>query len=134
MLFARNKKNPITIADKKVEKWTYSTCGYCSTGCSIEIGTNQEGTPVSSRGVGGADVNQGKLCLKGIFEHELFESSGRGKTPLIRGTFMSLGRILTGIRLLPKWRLKSNVSSPLMVAMLLPSYQLDKSSPKGFIP
>ena len=87
MLFGRNKKNPITIADKKVEKWTYSTCGYCSTGCSIEIGTNKEGIPVSSRGVGGADVNQGKLCLKGIFEHELFESSGRGKTPLIRSDF-----------------------------------------------
>ena len=87
MLFARNKKNPITIADKKVEKWTYSTCGYCSTGCSIEIGTNNDGIPVSSRGVGGADVNQGKLCLKGIFEHELFESAGRGKTPLIRSDF-----------------------------------------------
>ncbi|BCG63189.1 MAG: ferredoxin-nitrate reductase [Methyloprofundus sp.] len=87
MLFGRNKKNPITIADKKVEKWTYSTCGYCSTGCSIEIGTNKEGIPVSSRGVGGADVNQGKLCLKGIFEHELFESAGRGKTPLIRTDF-----------------------------------------------
>ncbi len=81
MLFGRNKKNPITIADKKVEKWTYSTCGYCSTGCSIEIGTNKDNIPVSSRGVGGADVNQGKLCLKGIFEHELFESSGRGKAP-----------------------------------------------------
>ena len=87
MLFARNKKNPISIADKKVEKWTYSTCGYCSTGCSIEIGTNIDGLPVSSRGVGGADVNQGKLCLKGIFEHELFESSGRGTTPLIRNDF-----------------------------------------------
>ncbi len=84
MLFGRIKKNPITLVDKKVENWTYSTCGYCSTGCSIEIGTNKEGVPVASRGVGGADVNQGKLCLKGIFEHELFESSGRGKTPLIR--------------------------------------------------
>jgi len=87
MLFGRHKKNPITIADKKVEKWTYSTCGYCSTGCSIEIGTNKDGIPVSSRGVGGADVNQGKLCLKGIFEHELFESPGRGKTPLIRNDY-----------------------------------------------
>ena len=76
MLFGRNQKNPITIADKQVEKWTYSTCGYCSTGCSIEIGTNKEGIPVSSRGVGSADVNQGKLCLKGIFEHELLNPEG----------------------------------------------------------
>ncbi len=86
MLFGRDKKNPISIADKKVDKWTYSTCGYCSTGCSIEIGTNKEGKPVASRGVGGADVNRGKLCVKGIFEHEIFEAEGRGEKPLIRNS------------------------------------------------
>jgi anaerobic selenocysteine-containing dehydrogenase len=84
MLFGRNQKNPITIADKQVVKWTYSTCGYCSTGCAIEIGTNQAGKPVANRGVGGADVNRGKLCVKGIFEHEIFEAQGRGETPLLR--------------------------------------------------
>ena len=84
MLFGRYKKNPIKMVDKKAEKWTYATCGYCSVGCSIEIGTNAEGKVVGSRGVGGADVNRGKLCVKGIFEHELFESSGRGDKPLIR--------------------------------------------------
>ena len=84
MLFGRNKKNPIKMADKGVVKWTYSTCGYCSTGCSIEIGSNAEGKAVTSRGVGSADVNRGKLCLKGIFEYEVFEATGRGTTPLIR--------------------------------------------------
>jgi len=84
MLFGRAKKPQITIADKKVAEWQYATCGYCSTGCSIEVGINQEGKAVSSRGVVDADVNRGKLCLKGIFEHELFESSGRGSQPLIR--------------------------------------------------
>ncbi|HFD88265.1 MAG TPA: nitrate reductase [Gammaproteobacteria bacterium] len=84
MLFGRGKKKSIKIADKKVVEWKYSTCGYCSTGCSIEVGINAEGKPVASRGVGGADVNRGKLCVKGIFEHELFESSGRGDNPLIR--------------------------------------------------
>jgi anaerobic selenocysteine-containing dehydrogenase len=34
--------------------------------------------------VGAADVNRGKLCLKGIMEHELFTSAGRGNKPLIR--------------------------------------------------
>jgi len=35
--------------------------------------------------VADADVNRGKLCIKGIFEHELFRRTpGRGKTPLIR--------------------------------------------------
>jgi len=84
MLFGRHKKNPIKMVDKKVDKWSYATCGYCSVGCSIEIGINAEGKVVGSRGVGGADVNRGKLCVKGIFEHELFSSSGRGDKPLIR--------------------------------------------------
>lgn len=84
MLFGRQQKNPITIADKQVVKWTYSTCGYCSTGCAIEIGSDVNGKPVASRGVGSADVNRGKLCIKGIFEHEVFEAKGRGKTPLLR--------------------------------------------------
>ena len=84
MLFGRARKNPVKIADKGVVEWKYATCGYCSTGCSIEVGLNTKGNAVSSRGVGGADVNRGKLCLKGIFEHELFESDGRGTTPLMR--------------------------------------------------
>ncbi len=84
MLFGRKKKNPIKIADKGVVDWKYTTCGYCSTGCSIEVGLDAGGQAVASRGVGGADVNRGKLCLKGIFEHELFTSSNRGSVPLMR--------------------------------------------------
>lgn len=84
MLFGRTQKNPIKIADKGVVEWKYATCGYCSTGCSIEVGLNGEGQPVASRGVADADVNRGKLCLKGIFEHELFTSAGRGTRPLMR--------------------------------------------------
>ena len=84
MLFGRHTKNPIRIADKEVASWTYTTCGYCSTGCAIEVGKNRDGAVVASRGVGGADVNRGKLCLKGMFEHELFEAQGRGSDPLLR--------------------------------------------------
>ncbi len=84
MLFGRKDKNPIQIADKGVVEWRYTTCGYCSTGCSMEIGLDAGGRPVSSRGVGGADVNRGKLCIKGVFEHELFASRGRGTKPLLR--------------------------------------------------
>jgi len=84
MLFGRNQKNPIKMADKGVVKWTYTTCGYCSTGCSIEVGSNAEGKAVATRGVGGADVNRGKLCLKGIFEYQVFEAQGRGEQPLLR--------------------------------------------------
>jgi len=86
MLFGRKHKNPIRIADVGVTQWKYTTCGYCSTGCSIEVGLDRQGRAVASRGVADADVNRGKLCIKGIFEHELFESSGRGKVPLMRNS------------------------------------------------
>ena len=88
MLFGRKKKNPIKIADKGIVEWKYTTCGYCSTGCSIEVGINEEGKAVSSRGVASADVNRGKLCIKGIFEHELFNTAGRGETPLYRDNYI----------------------------------------------
>ena len=85
MLFGRKNKNPIKIADKGVVEWKYATCGYCSTGCSIEVGLDRDGEPVASRGVADADVNRGKLCIKGIFEHELFrKTAGRGSVPLMR--------------------------------------------------
>ncbi len=84
MLFGRHTKNPIKIADKGVVDWKYTTCGYCSTGCSIEVGLDAHGKAVAARGVGDASVNQGKLCIKGIFEHELFNSANRGSQPLMR--------------------------------------------------
>ena len=84
MLFGRSKKNPIKLTDKGAVEWKYTTCGYCSTGCSIEVGLNSDGKAVSARGVGDADVNRGKLCIKGILEYELFETPGRGRVPLLR--------------------------------------------------
>lgn len=88
MLFGRKQKNPIKIADKGVVEWKYATCGYCSTGCSIEVGLDEDGEPVASRGLADADVNRGKLCVKGIFEHELFrKTAGRGNKPLKRKSF-----------------------------------------------
>lgn len=87
MLFGRRHKNPILIPPKAVAHWAYTTCGYCSTGCSIEVGLDDAGRAVSARGVSDAPVNQGKLCLKGIFEYELFNSARRGQTPLLRERF-----------------------------------------------
>ena len=84
MLFGRKNKKPIKINDKGAVEWKYTTCGYCSNGCSIEVGLNKDGKAVSARGVGDADVNRGKLCIKGIFEYELFETEGRGRVPLVR--------------------------------------------------
>ena len=84
MLFGRKKKNPIIINSKGAVDWQYATCGYCSVGCSIEIGLNEEGKPVTTRGVGNAPVNQGKLCIKGLTEAQILEAAGRGSEPLLR--------------------------------------------------
>ena len=84
MLFGRSKKNPIKLADKGVVQWKYATCGYCSVGCSMEVGTNSDGLAVTTRGVGAADVNRGKLCIKGLTEAEILQAAGRGSEPLIR--------------------------------------------------
>jgi assimilatory nitrate reductase catalytic subunit len=84
MLFGRGQKNPIHLHDKGVMQWKYATCGYCSVGCSIEIGLDKNGVPVTTRGVGDADVNRGKLCIKGLTEAQIFQAAGRGTDPLIR--------------------------------------------------
>lgn len=87
MLFGRKDRKPIKIADKGVVDWKYTTCGYCSTGCSIQVGLNEEGKAVTSRGTPDADVNRGKICIKGIFEHEIFDAEGRGDLPQVRDKF-----------------------------------------------
>ena len=87
MLFGRSKKNPIKLPDKGVVDWKYATCGYCSTGCAIEVGINKDGKAVTTRGVADAPVNRGKLCIKGLTEAAIFEAKGRGTDPLIRDDF-----------------------------------------------
>lgn len=84
MIFGRKHRKPIAIPAKPVKEWKYTTCNYCSTGCAIELGLGEDGRIVTSRGHAGADVNRGKLCIKGLLEHELFESPGRGTVPLAR--------------------------------------------------
>ncbi len=85
MLFGRRKRKPIVIPPKPVKEWKYTTCNYCSTGCAIEIGLDENRRVITSRGHAGADVNRGKLCIKGLLEHDLFTSPGRGTQPLMRG-------------------------------------------------
>ncbi len=84
MLFGRKRKNPIKIADKGAVSWQYATCGYCSVGCSMEVGVDVAGKPVATRGVPNAPVNQGKLCIKGLTEASVFAAAGRGSDPLMR--------------------------------------------------
>lgn len=65
------------------EKWVYSTCGFCGTGCGIEIGVTDE-KAVAIRGTEGYPVNDGLLCSKGIYQWQVVGAPDRGKYPLIR--------------------------------------------------
>lgn len=65
------------------DKWVYSTCGYCSTGCGMFLGV-KDGKIVTVRGNEDHPVNHGKLCPKGIYEHKVVHTEDRLTTPLIR--------------------------------------------------
>ncbi len=67
----------------KVDAWKYTTCGYCSTGCGIEVGV-KNGRAVTVRGKEGHPVNDGKLCLKGIWEFEAVNAENRAEYPMLR--------------------------------------------------
>ena len=72
------------ISESRVaEKWTKTTCGYCSVGCGMLIGT-RDGVAVAARGNPEHPVNRGKLCPKGLSEHHILRAPGRATTPLLR--------------------------------------------------
>lgn len=62
---------------------TESVCGYCGTGCRVEI-TVSAGRVRSMRGVSDGAVNAGHLCAKGRYAHGWQRSPERLTTPLLR--------------------------------------------------
>ncbi|MDH4229625.1 MAG: nitrate reductase [Nitrospirota bacterium] len=71
------------LRQNPVDTWEYTTCGYCSTGCGIEVGV-RDGRAVTVRGKAGHPVNDGKLCLKGIWEFEAINAPNRALFPMLR--------------------------------------------------
>ncbi len=72
------------ISESRIaDTWTKTTCGYCSVGCGMLIGT-KDGKPVAARGNPDHPVNRGKLCPKGLSEHHILNAPGRATTPLLR--------------------------------------------------
>lgn len=65
------------------DKWIKTTCGYCSVGCGMFIGV-RNGKAVSVKGDVDHRVNYGKLCPKGLSEHEFLNSANRATHPLIK--------------------------------------------------
>lgn len=65
------------------DNWVYSTCGFCGTGCGIEIGV-KEGRAVAVRGTADYPVNEGLLCAKAIYQWQFIDAPDRGRQPLLR--------------------------------------------------
>ena len=74
------------VSESRVaETWTKTTCGYCSVGCGMLVGT-RKGKPVAVHGNPDHPVNRGKLCPKGLSEHHTLNAPGRATTPMLRKT------------------------------------------------
>ncbi len=65
------------------DTWVNTTCGYCSVGCGMQIGV-RDGRAVTVRGNPDHPVNLGKLCPKGLAEHQAIHAPNRARAPLLR--------------------------------------------------
>lgn len=81
--YAKDARYGYISESRVADTWTKTTCGYCSVGCGMLVGT-RDGRPVAARGNPDHPVNLGKLCPKGLSEHLIVESPGRAKTPMLR--------------------------------------------------
>ena len=82
-----------TSAKKIPDRWVPTTCGYCSVGCGIQLGI-RDGQAITVRGTDEHPVNWGKLCPKGLAEHDFIASEARAKYPLLKnakGRFERVG-------------------------------------------
>lgn len=88
-------------ASRAADRWVRTTCGYCSVGCGMVIGT-RDGRAVAVQGDPDHRVNKGRLCPKGLSEHQMLAADGRLTTPTIHGRPTSwddaLDRVVDGFR------------------------------------
>ncbi len=69
---------------RAVDRWVRTTCGYCSVGCGMLLGV-RSGKAVAVQGDPDHPVNQGRLCPKGLSEHQMIGAEGRLTMPTIGG-------------------------------------------------
>lgn len=67
----------------QVERWVYSTCGFCGIGCAVWLGVKGNRL-VAVKGVAEYPVNRGLLCVKGIYQFKVVSVPGRAEYPLLR--------------------------------------------------
>jgi anaerobic selenocysteine-containing dehydrogenase len=72
-----------TSARNVADAWVATTCGYCSVGCGMLLGT-RDGRVVTVRGNPDHPVNRGWLCPEGLSEHHTLDAEGRATHPLLR--------------------------------------------------
>ena len=80
-------------ASRVADRWTRTTCGYCSVGCGMLIGT-RDGSAVTVRGDTDHPVNRGKLCPKGLAEHHTLAAPNRALYPMLDNRRVSWDRAL----------------------------------------
>ena len=83
------------------DRWVRTTCGYCSVGCGMLLGV-KDGTAVAVKGDPDHPVNLGRLCPKGLSEHQTLVAPGRLTHPTVDGRRAtwdeSLGHMASGFR------------------------------------
>ncbi|MFN0030250.1 MAG: molybdopterin oxidoreductase family protein [Acidimicrobiales bacterium] len=100
----RYEHDPIrgpVAASRVADKWVRTTCGYCSVGCGMLLGVRGN-KAVTVQGDPDHPVNLGRLCPKGLSEHQMIDVEGRLTTPLIDGAPATwddaLDRVVHGFR------------------------------------
>lgn len=90
-------------ASRHADRWVKTTCGYCSVGCGMAIGV-RDGKAVAVEGDPDHPVNHGRLCPKGLSEHQMLAADGRLLHPRVDGRRVTwddaLDRVTTGFRAL----------------------------------
>jgi assimilatory nitrate reductase catalytic subunit len=76
-------RGPVS-ASRAVDRWVRTTCGYCSVGCGMLLGV-RDGKAVAVQGDPDHPVNEGRLCPKGLSEHQSIAAAGRLTAPTIGG-------------------------------------------------
>ena len=80
-------RGPVS-ASRAVDQWVRTTCGYCSVGCGMLLGVS-DGRAVAVQGDPMHPVNRGRLCPKGLSEHQSIHADGRLLAPTVHGETVS---------------------------------------------
>ncbi len=73
----------IFLKERTMESIVKTTCPYCGTGCGIDL-VVKNGKIIDAKPTDNHHVNDGQLCLKGMFGWEFVNSKKRLTKPLIR--------------------------------------------------